>query len=66
VVVASLHLPGIAILAWLLRDLADSDPPEAPDTGPPGGGPPPGWRWRRRPRPGDGRRSTATRSRTRV
>jgi len=50
--IASLHLPGIAILAYLLRDLAGSDPPDVPD-GPSGGGGPPGWRWRRRPpRPG--------------
>ncbi len=61
-VVASLHLPGIAILVLLLRDLARSDPPDAPDTGPPGGGPPPDWRWRRRPRPGDGRRTARKRS----
>jgi hypothetical protein len=64
VVVASLHIPGIAILALLLRDLAGSDPPEAADTGPPGGGPPPGWRWRRRPRPSDGRRTGRTHART--
>lgn len=62
--VASLHLPGIAILALLLRDLAQSDPPDAPGTGPSGGGPPPGWRWRRRPRPGGGRRTARTGSRT--
>lgn len=53
VAVASLHLPGIAILIFLLRDLAESDPPDAPDdTGPGGGGPPPGWRWHRRARRG--------------
>lgn len=62
-VVAGLHLPGIAILAFLLRDLARSDPPDAPENGPPGGGPPPGWRWRRRPRPGDGRSTGRQRSR---
>jgi len=64
--VASLHVPGIAILALLLRDLAGSDPPDATDTGPPGGGPPPGWRWRRRPRPGDGHGAARRRSRTRA
>jgi hypothetical protein len=56
-VVAALHLPGIAILALLLRDLAASDPPDAPaGWDPSGGGPPPGWGWRRRPRRGVGRR----------
>jgi hypothetical protein len=51
VAVAALHLPGIAILALLLRDLAASDPPDAPEpSGGPGGGTPPGWRWQRRPR----------------
>jgi hypothetical protein len=50
--VASLHLPGIAILLFLLRNLADSDPPDAPDEGDRGGGPPRGWRWHRRPRRG--------------
>lgn len=56
-VIASLHLPGIAILAYLLRELAGSDPPDLPDGPPGGGGGPPGWRWRRRPpRPGRGRR----------
>jgi len=64
VAVASLHVPGIAVLALLLRDLAGSDPPDSTDTGPSGGGPPPGWRWRRRPRPGDGRRGARRRSRT--
>jgi hypothetical protein len=64
--VASLHLPGIAILAFLLRNLADSDPPDvSEDSGAGGGGPPRGWRWRRRPhRRGDGpaaRRSRAAR-----
>jgi hypothetical protein len=54
VAVASLHLPGIAILIVLLRNLANSDPPDAPDDAGRGGGPPPGWRWRRRPRRGDG------------
>jgi len=64
VAVASLHVPGIAILVLLLRDLAGSDPPDATDTGPPGGGPPPGWRWRRRPRPGGGHRDARRPSRT--
>jgi hypothetical protein len=55
VVVAALHVPGIAVMALLLRDLARSDPPDCPDA--PvrlGGGPSPGWHWRpRRPaRPG--------------
>jgi hypothetical protein len=63
-VVASLHLPGIAILALLLRDLSRSDPPDAPEAGPPDGGPPPGWRWRRRPRPGGGRSAAPERART--
>jgi hypothetical protein len=56
-----LHVPGAAVLIWLLRDLRRSDPAESPgDTG--GGGrrvPPPrpsGYRWsprrgRRRPLP---------------
>jgi hypothetical protein len=49
VAVAALHLPGIAILALLLRDLAGSDPADAPEpSGGPGGDPPHGWRWRRR------------------
>ncbi len=65
VAVASLHLPGIAILAFLLRNLAQSDPPDAPPApGSGGGGPPPGWRWRRRPRRGCGppaRRAQAAR-----
>jgi hypothetical protein len=55
--VASLHLPGIALLVFLLRNLAETDPPDAADDrGPGGGGPPRGWRWRRRPRTGDGAR----------
>lgn len=62
-VVTGLHLPGIAILVLLLRDLARSDPPDAPQTGPSGGGPPPDWRWRRHPRPGNGRRTARKRSR---
>jgi hypothetical protein len=62
-IVASLHLPGIALLALLLRDLARSDPPDPPEAGPPGGGPPPGWRWQRRP-PGGGRGAARPRSRT--
>jgi hypothetical protein len=64
--VASLHLPGIAILALLLRDLARSDPPDAAETGHAGGGPPPGWRWRRRPRPGGGRSTARAPSRMRA
>jgi hypothetical protein len=56
VAVASLHLPGIAILALLLRNLADSDPPDAVDTGEPGGGTPDGWRWHPGPRRDGGRR----------
>jgi hypothetical protein len=49
VTVAALHVPGIAILALLLRDLAGSDPPDSPEPpAGPGGGPPRGWRWRRR------------------
>jgi hypothetical protein len=49
--VAALHLPGIAILVLLLRDLRRSDPPDAAEpSGGPGGGTPNGWRWRRRPR----------------
>jgi len=59
-------VPGIAILALLLRDLAGSDPPDAADTGPSGGGPPPGWRWRRRPKPGDGHRAAHRRGRIRA
>jgi len=55
VAVASLHLPGIAILVFLLRNLAESDPPDCPDdAGHGGGGPPRGWRWRRRPGRGGG------------
>lgn len=56
VAVASLHLPGIALLVFLLRNLAESDPPEAPDDAGRGGGgePPRGWHWRRRPRRGGG------------
>jgi hypothetical protein len=63
-IVASLHVPGIALLALLLRDLARSDPPDAPETGPPGGGPPPGWRWQRRPPGGEraGRKPSRTRA----
>jgi hypothetical protein len=52
--IAALHLPGVALLVLLLRDLAGSDPPDSPAGGPPGGGPPRGWRWRRRPRRGGG------------
>jgi hypothetical protein len=67
VAVASLHLPGIAILVFLLRNLAESDPPEAPDdAGHGGGGPPRGWRWHRRPRRGGrapARRIRASRAR---
>jgi hypothetical protein len=60
--VAALHLPGIAILAFLLRNLADSDPPDAPDAdGGQGGGPPRGWRWRRRPHGREGLRPARTR-----
>jgi hypothetical protein len=41
----------------VLRDLAGSDPADAPEpSGGPGGGPPHGWRWRRRPRRDDGPR----------
>jgi hypothetical protein len=54
--VAALHVPGMALLALLLRDLRRCDPPDSPD--PPessGGGPPRGWRWQGRrgsdPRP---------------
>jgi hypothetical protein len=53
VAVASLHVPGVAILALLLRDLRRSDPPDtADDAGRGDGGPPRGWRWHRRPRRG--------------
>lgn len=53
VAVASLHIPGILILAFLLRNLAQSDPPDGPPAPGHGGGEPPrGWRWRRRPRRG--------------
>jgi hypothetical protein len=59
VAVAGLHVPGMAVIALLLRDLARSDPPDVPDS--PvrtGAGPePPGWRWHRRPRPGPGPRT---------
>jgi hypothetical protein len=64
-VVAALHLPGIALLVMLLRDLADSDPPEAAGDGPSGGGGPRGWRWRRRP-PRPGGRSQPARARRAV
>ncbi len=50
VAVAGLHIPGMAVIALLLRDLARSDPPDGPE--------PPGWRWQRRPRPGGGPRAT--------
>jgi hypothetical protein len=67
VAVASLHLPGIAILVFLLRNLAGSDPPDAPDdAGHGGGGPSGGWRWHLRPRRGGGvpaRRISASRAR---
>jgi hypothetical protein len=62
VAVAALHLPGVAILALLLRDLAGSDPPESPEpSGGPGGGPPRGWRWQRRPRRQGGPRPARSR-----
>ncbi len=47
--VAALHVPGIALLALLLRDLGRCDPPDSPEPpGGSGGGPPRGWRWQRR------------------
>ncbi len=63
--VAALHLPGVALLALLLRDLVRHDPPDAPepDRGS-GGGPPRGWRWQRRPgRNPSPRRAAATAAR---
>jgi hypothetical protein len=48
--VAALHVPGIALLALLLRDLGRCDPPDSPEaSGGSGGGPQRGWRWQRRP-----------------
>jgi hypothetical protein len=47
--VAALHLPGIGLLVFLVRNLADSDPPEPAavvPARPPG--PADGWRWRPR------------------
>jgi hypothetical protein len=48
--VAALHVPGMALLALLLRDLGRHDPPDSPEPpGGSGGGPPRGWRWQGRP-----------------
>lgn len=54
-----LHIPGIALLWWLLRNLRDNDPAAGGDGGSrvPDPRPSDGYRWRvrrRRPSPHDG------------
>ena len=63
VLVASLHLPGIGLLVYLLRDLAASDPPAHPVARPPSGDPPDGWRWRRPRTPQRGSGAGSSRAR---